>query len=408
MKVFRSLMLVIVMVMGFAVMGCSSNNSNGTADAVQDVPGTDVANDVPVTHDVPGADVANDVPVTHDVPGADVANDVPGTDVVNDVPVTHDVPGTDVANDVPVTHDVPGTDVANDVPVTHDVPGTDVANDVPVTHDIPGADVANDVPVTNDIPGADVVNDVPVTNDIPGADVANDVPDAQAPQFTSIHAIQASSDSTDCSGKPHEVGSVLLTDVVLAGPVFSETSYLWGMYIQSQNAQATYNGILVTALQSKFADLDKTLAKGDTVTIAGTYKEFYCESEIVATQITKTGHVGSNFTFETVPLDPSKLLKGGTSADLEPYEGMVVSVTGDFYVAQVGVKHSWVALDVKGNDSGNPDNYIYVSKEALYGQTNGLLKQGDMLSGVKGALQFSFGKYQIAPFSPDDITMATD
>ncbi|MGI9233158.1 MAG: ExeM/NucH family extracellular endonuclease [Woeseiaceae bacterium] len=237
----------------------------------------------------------------------------------------------------------------------------------------------------------------------------------------SIAAVQG-----DASSSPLEGQTVTITGIVTGD--FQEndadvTSNLGGFYVQDESPDAdvaTSDGIFVFDGNSPAINV----SVGDRVTVAGTVKEYFGETQITNPSISVIGTGAISATNISLPTaNTSTNSDGDLIADLERYEGMLVRFPQALSVSNlrnlerfgsVGLSEggrlyqftngnppdpdgyaSYKALTARrstvlddGQRSANPDTvrYLYAGNAADYS-----IRAGDTIAGVTGNLRYSRG-----------------
>jgi uncharacterized protein len=254
--------------------------------------------------------------------------------------------------------------------------------------------------------------------------------DPLAPTFcpieVKIHEVQGSGATTPLAGR-----TVIIEGVVTNAPdtdADGVAETFGGFYVQEEDADAdadplTSEGIFV------FSSGNVPVAIGDLVRVTGTAVEFGGLTEI--TNVTEIDVIGTaplpTPVHVTFPLAPG--------ADLEPYEGMLVTLPQTLVVSEYFNYDRFgevvVALPPDGHDrpmvptavydedsqeaadladlndrsritiddgfsSQNPSTPVHPINRELFSLTNAF-RGGDTVSGLTGPLHFAFGLYRMMP-----------
>lgn len=196
-----------------------------------------------------------------------------------------------------------------------------------------------------------------------------------------IASIQEASVSKTCPSPAPQfqngLRDVAIEGVVVVGNYPSSGS---DAIIVSDGTQNPYS-----ALQVRFPTASIILAPGDNVKAIGDHVEFYCLTQLNNSTVTKTTG--------TVPVPAAVAVDKGTT-DLEPYEGMLIEVSG----AQI------IADD--GHGAGTTDGVFLVDKTLMGSAFNVTNLVGKTYTTIRGVVFYSFDKYRIAPRSADDLVAA--
>ncbi|NKI31971.1 ExeM/NucH family extracellular endonuclease [Croceivirga thetidis] len=255
--------------------------------------------------------------------------------------------------------------------------------------------------------------------------------DSAVGSFTLIHDIQGSGSSVAITTE------VTVEAIVIAD--FSSNNKLDGFFIQEEDTDAdadptTSEGIFVYCGSDNCGNF-ASIAIGDKVQITGTPTEFNDKSQLPITALTV---ISSG---NTIPTATAVQLPLTSVADLEAYEGMLVTFSGNGSDLTVNEHFNYdrfgeVSLSAGGNLAGRfyqftqlnlPDvtgfaNYLdNVARSNILvddGQTGtnpfplinarggndlsptNTLRGGDTVSSITGALDFAFGSYRIQPTEP--------
>ena len=199
-----------------------------------------------------------------------------------------------------------------------------------------------------------------------------------------ITDIQGAAISTSCPNPDQQFvngqAGLSFSGTVLVGNHYV-TGSLDGYYI-TDGTQNPYSAVLVTVSNSP----KTAFVPGDVVSVTGDHQEFYCNTQIRASALTKTGGPSD------VPA-PVVLQKNPGDAELEKYEGMLVEMAG--------VAASTYDADKRqvGTDAGVGIDFGIMGPDAF---AEGAAFVGKTVT-VRGVVRFSRGTYRIQPRSADDV-----
>lgn len=173
---------------------------------------------------------------------------------------------------------------------------------------------------------------------------------------------------------------IQLTGVVLVGNHFI-TSTLDG-YVVSDGSQNPFSAVLVNISNSPKTNFQV----GDEVRITGDHQEFFCNTQIRATAMEKTGGPAAT------PA-PVTLAKDASAEDLEKHEGMLVEMA-DVACSTYNADKRQVDTDAAvGIDFGIVGPDAFAEGAAIVGKT----------ITARGIVRFSRGNYRISPRAADDL-----
>jgi predicted extracellular nuclease len=238
---------------------------------------------------------------------------------------------------------------------------------------------------------------------------------------TLISVLQGSGGASPLEGQAVTISGIVTGD--FQDNDNDETRNLGGFYLQQESPDsdpATSEGVFVFDANSATQDV----AVGDRVEVQGTVNEFFGETQIVPTSVTKTGSGSVQVTDVNLPAASTVLNSDGDPiADLERYEGMLVrfpqklSVTNLRFLEQFGeaglsangrlmqftngnapdpaaytaYKEATAARQIVLDDglrSFNPDNIRHLNAGASAAYS---IRTGDSISAVTGNLRYSKG-----------------
>lgn len=210
----------------------------------------------------------------------------------------------------------------------------------------------------------------------------------------SVQDIQSGSSSTECTNEENTIvtKNLLLSDVVIVSPKCSAGSTLDEYYVAEINPQdKKYSGMLVVLDKAKYPT---NFVPSDVVSFFGDYKEYFCLTELVVTKAPEKK--GSQPLPQPVILDSKAFENGGDKTQLEPYEGVIVTINDvEITNATGGTKPTyWFTVG-----SG-----ILIRDECNVSQSFTPI-EGQKLKSITGAVSYSYGKYLLVPRSKDDIVI---
>jgi len=193
------------------------------------------------------------------------------------------------------------------------------------------------------------------------------------------------------------LAAMLIAVAAQAGVIYDIQTgvYATGDLVQVQGATVMvtdYNGAFITELPiGPYAGIwvylgsGHTLVAGDIVNVQGEYKEYYDLSEIDAT-------VGSYEMLSNgaVPT-PYSLTVAEFVADPEPFEGVAVTFTDGFFVAELLGYGEWMAHTVESDLDLMIDNFAFATpvEEEI----------GNCFNYASGCINYSYSAYKLAPFA---------
>ncbi len=172
------------------------------------------------------------------------------------------------------------------------------------------------------------------------------------------------------------LNDVAIEGVVLVGNYGTNADQI----IVSDGTQAPYS-----AIQVRFPAGSITLAPGDNVMAVGDHVEFYCLTQLNNSTVTKTGG--------TIAA-PAPVVVDKSTADLEPYEGMLIEMANVQIIAD------------DGHGAGTTDGVFLVDKTIMGGSFSVASVIGKTYSKVTGVVFYSFDKFRVAPRSAADLVVA--
>jgi predicted extracellular nuclease len=230
-----------------------------------------------------------------------------------------------------------------------------------------------------------------------GADCSSSVCTTSNKCFTStIHAIQSSATSTGCTVEANTTvqAALKMEPVVVASPRYSASASLHGYFVHDpvstwpSGAAGKYTGVMFVIPKSLATDF----APGDLLAVTADYSEFFCMTELVGTAASKTG---TSPLAAPVTLPASALANGGLAAEVEPYEGVVVSVKNIAVTDAAGGSNPKWWFQATGG--------ILVANDFLLSGFTPV--NGKALASLTGAIKYSYGKYLLVPRTDADIVV---
>lgn len=283
-----------------------------------------------------------------------------------------------------------GTDASMENDVTGN-PDTGSEQDTPIGKD---TTTPSDVPTVTD---TTVQPDVPTQLDTAGQQDAKtgDMADGGLTAQTTIAALQKSSTSLVCGTTDgiSSHGQVSIEASVVTGPVVV-TSAGGGKKLQTFHVRPasgpispTYAGLTVVVQSSTL-----TLDPGDVIDLKGEYQEYYCMTELFATDATAVQVVGK----QGAPVPYDVAWSSLAPDTIEALEGVLIRVPSAKVVDPAvlgsdGKPHGEAMLLATGGVSlaiSFPQGSAWVSADQKT-----TLTAGESVSSVTGHLQYSFGKY---------------
>ncbi len=250
--------------------------------------------------------------------------------------------------------------------------------------------VPQDTDVASSDPGAVDPGPPSIDSETPSVDTG---PDAVVLEKIGVVATQKGADSVDCASEGPNViikPTVDLETVVITSPPYvASTGGLVGYAARGPGVPGAYNGINIVFPKSLGADF----ALGDRVSVTGTYKEFYCLTQINAIAFTKeagTEPVGAPAALTPGPID-------------ESFEGVLVSFKNVKVTnANPDAPEDFGNVEVTGGVLvGNLFDLPYLTKGA--GERN----VGDELPLLTGVVTQAFGKLRVMPRQAADLLVTT-
>jgi len=237
--------------------------------------------------------------------------------------------------------------------------------------------------------GPDTDRDVPV-----GQDATTEI----STTASTVEAIQSDTRSTGCTAQSIATiqAGLSFTDLVVVSPKFvASKTKLDGYYVSDVNHATAedFTGAEMTIDVAKATSFQP----GDVLKVTGDWIEFYCMTEIKATDAVKTG-TATVPAPKVVAAEDLKAL-----ATSEPLEGVLVelddvAVTTAISLGSDGKDHGAFEVAggvVIGNDFGL--NYMSTATDQR--------KLGDKFTKIVGVVAYSFGKYTVFPRTDADLVL---
>ncbi len=208
--------------------------------------------------------------------------------------------------------------------------------------------------------------------------------DAAPASTTSISDLQSHESSETCTNEagnlPPTQPNVSVTGIVVS-PVDSVSANLRGFYLSAETP-GPWSGLEVVF--NKNDGLTEP-ALGDTVTLSGNIKEYYCHTQLDVDVITidSSGEVPAPAAVESATLSGS---------EAESYESTYVVVSG-VTVENIDALAEYKEFTVTGGLVINAGDF----------GTNFSPKVGDVLASVSGAVKYHFKVYKLFPFGDSYI-----
>ncbi len=239
-----------------------------------------------------------------------------------------------------------------------------------------------------------------------GADAAD-----VAPTTSTVAQVQQSDTSTKCSGgnsgKPPIQENLSFSGLVVISPVITSTKYKTSTYFVCDGGATQMTDYSCIEMTMK-ASTDPGLAPGDVVDVTGDYKEFYCNSEIYATSVTKDNTA-------TVPaakvINVTDYPDSTDSAKWEPLEGLLVklndvTITNAKVLGSDGKDHGDFMVGGDGNTTGVIIGHAFHLDYMSTDPTKDKRKNGTKFTSITGVVQYSYGHYRVNPRTDADLAEA--
>jgi len=212
--------------------------------------------------------------------------------------------------------------------------------------------------------------------------------DTETPAPMLITSLQQGSPSAECTKEenPKTGPLVALETATIVTPPYKASATLEGYFARGSGSNVPWNGIHLVFLTK---DLAGPFAPGDRVTVVGTYKEFFCLTQINVASFTKES--GTESPGVAYPV----------SAPLEEsHEGVLVSLSN------VTVTNA----NPDTTDVGNfevTDGVIVgnIFKVPYMTAPTDARKVGDIFSSVTGVVTYTKGNYILMPRSAEDLVI---
>jgi len=200
---------------------------------------------------------------------------------------------------------------------------------------------------------------------------------------TGITALQSLEASTACTASSiQNFATGLEITGVIASERFDAANTLHGYYL-SDGTQDDYSGIYVVISKTQNTEFHT----GDVVKVSGKHVEYYCLTELSADVIEASTAV-------TLTAPAAVVLdKTVTAADLEKYEGMLVTINN------VGITG---ATDY---NEATTDTEVLIDDQIM-GTAFVMPASGSTLTSLTGFVTYGFSKYRIVPRTAADMVAA--
>jgi len=241
-----------------------------------------------------------------------------------------------------------------------------------------------------------------------GADVAEVVTTK-----STIADVQQSDTSKNCTGgdsghTPIQSG-LSFTGLVVISPVISSSKYHTSTYYVCDGGATAMTDYSCVTLAMKDT-LDPGLAPGDLVDVTADYKEFYCNTELYATSLTKESGTA---TVPTAKVLTAADYPDSTAAKWEPLEGLLVkindvTITNAAFPGTDGKDHGDFLVGGNGTTTGivigHAFHLDYMSTDPAKNQR----KDGTNFTSITGVVEYSYGHYRISPRTEADLVESTN
>jgi len=201
-----------------------------------------------------------------------------------------------------------------------------------------------------------------------------------ATSAATIPALQQLEKGLSCDGSQSFINlqqGVSLTGLVVVSPKFSAGSTLDGYFV-SDGVGGPYSGVELAVAKS----LGTNFAIGAVLDVTGEAKEYYCMTEVQASEVNQTGTING-------PVPVASLSYAALSADFEKYEGVLVELSG-VKVGNAQPEHG--AFDLEGGL-----NVGVLFNHGVKPAAN------DVFATLRGVIVYSFSAYHLEPRSANDL-----
>lgn len=196
----------------------------------------------------------------------------------------------------------------------------------------------------------------------------------------SVYDVQNSEASLSCNGDGIDnVGGAEMENLVVTTPVIMIKESFAAYYAQDVQG-GPFSGMYLLWDQQDYPQL----SIGDVLSVKGEWKEYYCLTELVVSEFSKSGTQGQP--------DPEIVsAEALLSDDAEQWEGVLVTIQ-NAEIAEVDQYDNLLITTTAGN--------LVVDNELVpdFGLT-----AGKTLSSITGVVTYSYGEYKLIPRTPADL-----
>jgi predicted extracellular nuclease len=208
-----------------------------------------------------------------------------------------------------------------------------------------------------------------------------------SPAVMDVITLQKLDSSVNCTNEGNNtvIPYVKLQGVTVTSPKSVVNSSLDGYYVADSFISQPWHGVFVAVSKS----LNTNFVPGDIIDVTGAYKEYYCMTEINATEAEKTGTVSGITDTPLVINDPAEISVTGASA--EQYEGVIITVKN---------------LTVTESPATDTKCKIMLSSNICVADDFGInftLNKDDQIKSITGAIKYNYSKYRLVPRIANDI-----
>ncbi len=243
-----------------------------------------------------------------------------------------------------------------------------------------------------------------------------------ADSATAINAVQGT------GGDSPKLGEIVVLEGVVVGDFQSTTDQLGGYFLQEEDAQADANPATSEGIFVYDNNFGTDVSVGDVVRVQGVVAEAYNQTQL-SSIVTATVCSSTGITVTPAVID----LPVTAVTDLEAFEGMLVTVPETLYVTELYTlgRYGEVALSADARIM-QPTQVITPGQPALDMQAananarlliddgsslsnpatvpfiapDNIVRGGDTVTGLTGALGYGFSVYRIQPTGPITFTEA--
>lgn len=201
-----------------------------------------------------------------------------------------------------------------------------------------------------------------------------------------IVEIQSSTGSTVCT-PPASGGAVTITSdlditAVVASARLDASANLHGYYL-SDGTQDAFSGVYMTIAKSQ----NTNYAVGDNLQLNGRHTEFFCNTQFAPATVTVLT------THDLTPPAPLVIAMSLSDADMEKYEGMLVTIEG---------------LTVTANTDhaeADTDGGVLIDGSVLGSGNWTVPTVGTKFVSVTGFVRYGFNRFRVAPRTAADLVL---